>query len=68
MRVAQHIDAAFGCHFDGKSHSGGLVKVGEATVLEISKKQTMIAKDSTDAELISVSDLLCTRTTSRPSA
>ena len=58
MRVAQHIDAAFGCHFDGKSHSGGLVKVGEATVLEISKKQTMIAKDSTDAELISASDLI----------
>ena len=56
MRVALYTDAAFGCHFDGKSHSGGLVTVGGASVLEISKKQTMITKDSTEAELVSASD------------
>jgi hypothetical protein len=49
--VVGYIDAAFGCHADGKSQSGCLVQVGGATVQAISRKQKIVTKDSTEAEL-----------------
>jgi hypothetical protein len=57
-RVTGFIDAAFGCHLDGKSHSGGVICVGGACILVISRKQKIVTKDSTEAELVALSDLI----------
>ena len=57
-KVVAYIDAAFGCHLDGKSHSGCVICVGGATVHVISRKQKIVTKDSTEAELVALSDML----------
>ena len=58
LRVIAYIDAAFGTHSDGKSHSGATVFIGDACVLAMSKKQKIVTKDSTEAELVALSDLV----------
>lgn len=58
MRVVVHIDAAFGTHCDGKSHSGATVFIGDARVLVVSKKQKIGIKDSTKNELVVILDLI----------
>lgn len=51
-----YIDASFGNHLDGKSHTGMVVNYGNNPILWKSVKQKLIAKDSTEAELIALSD------------
>jgi hypothetical protein len=60
LAVKGYIDAAFGTHDDGKSHTGLVVKFGGATVLCMSSKQKIVTRDSTEAELIGLSDKLLT--------
>jgi hypothetical protein len=52
------IDASYGTHLDGKSHSGLTLSVGRGTVLSMSKKQSIVTKSSTEAEIVAVSDML----------
>jgi hypothetical protein len=56
LRVSSYVDVAFGVHDDGKSHTGEVKRLGEATVSAKSTKQKMVAKDSTEAELIGLTD------------
>lgn len=56
LEVQGHIDAAFGCHGDGKSHTGMVITVGGATVMCCSSKQKIVTKDSTESELCGLSD------------
>ena len=56
LRVEGYIDAAFGLHDDGKSHTGMVITVGGATVMCKSSKQKMVTRDSTEAELVGLSD------------
>lgn len=49
-------DASFGTHSDRKSHSGSLVKFGDATVSAQSSKQKLVTKSVTEAELVCASD------------
>ena len=49
-------DAAFGIHPDGKSHSGLYIGLGDGPVYVGSKKQKIVSKSSTEAELISLTD------------
>jgi hypothetical protein len=56
LRVTAFVDVAFGSHDDGKSHTGVCHRIGEATVLAKSRKQKMVSKDSTEAELIGLTD------------
>ena len=58
LRVEGYIDASFGCHHDGKSHTGVLVTVGGCTVLSASSKQKIVTRNSTEAELVALSDKL----------
>lgn len=54
--VRAHIDAAFGLHGDAKSHSGLVIKLGGSTIMCKSSKQKIVTKDSTEAELVALSD------------
>ncbi len=58
LTVKGYIDAAFGSHDDGKSHTGVAVKVGGATVLCMSSKQKIGTRDSTEAELVGLSTVM----------
>lgn len=57
-RVEVYIDAAFGGHIGGKSQSGCVVMLGGTAVITICRKQKLVSKDSTKAELLALSDLL----------
>ena len=56
--VHLYADASYGVHEDGKSHSAGVVKVGDATVNAKSQKQKIVTKSSSEAELVCASDNL----------
>ena len=57
-RVGVYIDAAFGCHMDGKSHSAAVITLGDTPIMTISRKQKIVTRDSTEAELVALSDLI----------
>jgi len=50
------IDAAFGNHWDGKSHSGLGISWGKGLLLARSSKQKYVVKSSWEAELVAGSD------------
>jgi hypothetical protein len=54
--ITGYIDAAFGCHDDGKSHTGVLITIGSGPVFVRSVKQKIVTKSSTEAELVALSD------------
>jgi hypothetical protein len=51
-----YIDASYAVHEDCKSHSGVVITLGAGPVYVSSTKQKIVAKSSTEAELIAVSD------------
>ncbi len=55
-RLEQYVDASFGIHHDGKSHTGSCIFWGSTCISASSCKQKMVGRDSTEAELIGVSD------------
>ena len=55
-RVSLYIDAAFGCYSDGKGQAGCCAMLNKTLVNEIKKKLKMVTKDSTDSELVALSD------------
>jgi hypothetical protein len=57
LMINAFIDASFGVHGDGKGHTGSVVKIGDATVMTKSSKQKLVAKSSTESELIALSDM-----------
>ena len=57
LNITAYIDAAFAAHSDGKSQSGGVIMVGSTMVEGITRKQKCATKDSTEAELVALSDL-----------
>jgi hypothetical protein len=56
LRIEGYVDAAFGCHDDGKSHTGVIITLCGALVGSMSSKQKIVSKDSTEAELAGLSD------------
>jgi hypothetical protein len=55
-RVTTYIDASFATHPDGKSQSGCVVFLGNTLVHETCRKQKIITRNSTEAELVALSD------------
>jgi hypothetical protein len=54
--IEMYVDAAYGLHEKGESHSGTIVLFGGVVVYVSSKKQKCIAKSPTDAEVVALSD------------
>ena len=55
--VRVFIDATYGIHADGKSHTGSVVVIGGVGPVHCrSGKQSIVSKSSTEAELIALSD------------
>jgi len=52
------IDASFAAHEDGKGQSGCMVFLGNTLVHEACRKQKLVPRDSTEAELVALSDYL----------
>ena len=55
-KIECYVDAAFAIHSDGKSHTGVVLKVFGDTVLVKSSKQKIITTNSTESELVGISD------------
>jgi hypothetical protein len=56
MVLVSYVDVSYGVHADAKSHTGGLLSLGGGTFAAKSTKQKLVAKSSTEGELIGVSD------------
>ena len=55
----QYVDASYGVHVDGKSHTGACIIIGDTgAVFNKSSKQSIVTKSSTEAELVAGSDAL----------
>ncbi len=52
------VDAAYAVHHDCKEHTGAGMSFGQGMALSYSWKQTIVAKSSTNAELVGVVDTL----------
>jgi len=57
-QVLAYVDASFAVHPGAKSQSGMVISLGQGVVHASSKKQKLVGKSSTEAELIAVSDML----------
>ena len=57
-KITWHLDAAFGVHNDYKSHTGAVMTLGKGCIQSISTKQKVNSRSSTEAELISMDDIL----------
>ena len=52
-----YIDASYGVHADGKSHTGSCIVIGDVGAVHCrSAKQNIVCKSSTEAELVGLSD------------
>ena len=57
ITLEQYVDAAYGVHVDGKSHTGSVITLGDiGAVFCGSKKQGIVTKSSTECELVALSD------------
>jgi Reverse transcriptase (RNA-dependent DNA polymerase) len=56
--IKWHVDAAFAVHHDKKSHTGATMSLGNGSVYSTSTKQKINTQSSTEAELVSIDDVL----------
>jgi hypothetical protein len=56
--VKWYVDASFAVHKDMRSHTGGLMTMGQGAIVSMSTKQKLNTKSSTEAELVGVDDVL----------
>jgi hypothetical protein len=56
--IKWHVDASFAVHDDFKSHTGGVMTLGAGAIQTVSTKQKVNTKSSTEAELVSLDDVI----------
>lgn len=54
--VECYVDASFATHHDGKGHTGSVIMLNGSMVHASSRKQKICTKDSTEAELVGLSN------------
>jgi hypothetical protein len=52
------VDAAYGVHYDMKGQTGGTLSMGKGSVYSYAAAQKLVARSSTEAEVIGVDDLM----------
>jgi hypothetical protein len=52
------LDAAFAVHKDLRSHTGAVMSLGKGAIQSVSTKQKVNTRSSTEAELVSMDDIL----------
>jgi len=57
LYVRLSVDASYGVHCDGKSHTGACISLGRGSTHATSTKQRIVTKASTEAELVAASDM-----------
>jgi histone deacetylase 1/2 len=58
VSVIAYVDASYGVHDDGKSHTGAVITLGAGAIYARSSKQHIVTKSSTEAELVAITDTL----------
>jgi Reverse transcriptase (RNA-dependent DNA polymerase) len=56
--IIWHVDAAFAVHNDKKSHTGATMSLGGGGIMSLSTKQKVNTRSSTEAELVSLDDII----------
>ena len=56
MNIEAYVDASWGCHHDGKGHTGIYATLGTGPIISKSIKQKSIGLSSTEAEIIGLTD------------
>jgi hypothetical protein len=56
ITITSYIDSSFAIHPDGKGHTGAVITLGGGSVRSRSTKQKVVARSSTESELIGLSD------------
>jgi hypothetical protein len=56
ISISSYVDASYGIHPDGKSHTGMFIALGAGPIFVKSSKQKIVTKSSTEAELVALSD------------
>jgi Reverse transcriptase (RNA-dependent DNA polymerase) len=56
--ITWHLDAAFAVHKDFKSHTGATMSLGSGAIQSVSTKQKINTRSSTEAELVSIDDVI----------
>jgi hypothetical protein len=57
VKVSAFIDASYAPHPDAKSHSGAFITLGSGPIYVRSSKTKLVLKSSTEAELVTLSDM-----------
>lgn len=57
-KLKAFVDASFGLYEDGKSITGVVIMLGDATIYVKSGKQKIVTRSSTESELVGISDAL----------
>ena len=57
-KISWWVDAAYGVHFDMKGQTGGTLSMGKGSVYSFAGAQKLVARSSTEAEVIGVDDLM----------
>ena len=58
FNITWHLDAAFAVHNDKKSHTGATMSLGGGAICSVSTKQKVNTRSSTEAELVSIDDVI----------
>jgi Reverse transcriptase (RNA-dependent DNA polymerase) len=57
-KIKWYLDAAFAVHKDLRSHTGAVMSLGKGAIQSVSTKQKVNTRSSTEAELVSMDDIL----------
>ena len=52
------VGASYGVHWDCKGHTGAMMSMGKGYIVNVSRKHKLNTGSSTEAELVSISDVL----------
>jgi hypothetical protein len=57
-KIQWYVDAAYAVHNDKKSQTGAIMTLGKGAILSVSTKQKINTRSSTEAELVSLDDVI----------